>query len=64
MPRISASTDDVEEIVALERLSLPDAEQSQMLQKLKQARTDLDDGVCATQRMLQERCKVHENASV
>ena len=53
-----------EEIVALERLSLPDAEQSQMLQKLKQARTDLDEGVSATQRMLQERCKVRDGVLV
>jgi hypothetical protein len=35
-----------------------------MLHKLKQAGMDLDEGIRATQRMLQERCKVRERASV
>jgi hypothetical protein len=44
-----------ENIDALERLSHRDPEQAQMLQKLKQALTDLREGIPATERMLEER---------
>ncbi len=47
-------------IEALERLSERNPEQVQMLQMLKQALTDLREGIPATQRMVQERCKVRE----
>jgi hypothetical protein len=49
---------------ALERLSDPDPQQVQMLQKLKQALGDLQEGVASTRRMVLERCKVREGASV
>jgi hypothetical protein len=51
-------------INALERLSDPDPQQAQMLQRLKQALRDLQEGIEATRRMLQERCKVRENVSI
>jgi hypothetical protein len=53
-----------ENIDALERLSERDPEQIQMLQKLKQTREDLREGVESTRRMLFERCKIREGASV
>lgn len=51
-------------INALERLSDPHPQQAQMLQKLKQALRDLQEGIEATRRMLLGRCKVRENVSI
>ena len=51
-------------IDALERLSDPDPQQAQMLQKLARALEDLRAGIEATRRMLQERCKVRESVSI
>ena len=53
-----------ENIVALERLSNRDPAQVQMLEKLTQALHDLREGIAATRRMVLERCKVREGASV
>ena len=49
-------------INALERLSDPDPQQAQMLQKLKRALRDLQEGIEATRRMVQERCKVQRKS--
>jgi hypothetical protein len=54
----------IENIVSLERLNDRDHEQVQMHEKLGRALRDLREGVEATRRMLQERCKVREGASV
>ena len=51
-------------INALERLSDPDPQQAQMLQKVKMALRDLQEGIEATRRMLLVRCKVRENVSI
>ena len=51
-------------INALEGLSDPDPQQAEMLQKLKQALLNLQEGIEATRRMLQGRCKVRENVSI
>jgi hypothetical protein len=51
-------------IDALERLSDPDPQQAQMHQKLMRALRDLQEGIEATRRMLQERCKVREKVSI
>ncbi len=53
-----------ENIVALERLSNRNPEQAQMLQKLTQALHDLREGIEATRRMVLDRCKIRESASV
>ncbi len=53
-----------ESIVTLERLTDRDPEQVQQLQKLKQAFQDLQEGVGSTRRMLLERCKLRERASI
>ncbi len=53
-----------DKINSLERLSDRDPEQVQMLQRLKRALTDLREGIPATQRLLQERCKVRQGASL
>jgi hypothetical protein len=47
-------------IEALERLNYRDPEQVQTLEKLKRALTDLREGISATQRMLEERCKARK----
>ncbi len=47
-------------IEALERLSERDPEQVQMLQMAKQALADLREGIEATKRLLQERCKLRD----
>ena len=52
-----ALTDNV---IALERLSDPDPRQALMRDKLNQALRDLREGVEATRRMVQERCKMRE----
>jgi hypothetical protein len=49
---------------ALERLCDPDPQDAQMRDKLKQALRDLREGMEATRRMVQERCRVRETASV
>ena len=50
----------IADIEALERLSERNPEQVQMLQISKQALTDLREGIPATQRMVQERCKTRQ----
>ena len=50
----------VDNINLLERLSNPDPRQAQMPDKLNQALRDLREGVEATRRLVQERCKVRE----
>jgi hypothetical protein len=52
-----------ENIVALERLSR-NPEQVQMLQKMKQAQRDLQEGIEATRRMILDRCKMREHVPV
>jgi hypothetical protein len=47
-------------INALERLSDPDPQQAEMLQRLKQALRDLQESIGATRRMLQERLSTPE----
>jgi hypothetical protein len=47
----------LDEINRLERLSHPDPQESQMREKLNQALRDLREGVEATRRLVQERCK-------
>jgi hypothetical protein len=47
-----------ESISTLERLSYRDPEQVRTLEKLKEALTDLREGIPASQRMVRERCKV------
>ena len=54
----------MESIEALEALGHRDAEQVRMLEMSKQALTDLREGIPATQRMLQERCRVRERGTV
>jgi hypothetical protein len=54
----------VDNITLLERLSNPDPQQAQMRDNLNQALRDLREGVEATRRMVQERCKIRERASV
>jgi hypothetical protein len=54
----------IENIDVLERLSDRDPEQIQMHQKLKQGLRELKEGVEATKRMVLERCRVRESASV
>jgi hypothetical protein len=54
----------IDEINRLERLSDPDPQQAQMRDKLNQALRDLREGVEATRRLVQERCKIRERASV
>jgi hypothetical protein len=54
----------INDIELLNGLSVRSPEQVQMHAKLKQAIQDLREGVEATRRMLQERCKVRERASV
>ncbi len=49
-----------ENIDTLERLNDRNPEQAQMLQRLKQALTDLREGIPATQRMARDRCKMRE----
>jgi hypothetical protein len=49
-----------ESIGSLERLNDRNPAQVQMLQKLKQALTDLREGIPATQQMVRERCKVRD----
>jgi hypothetical protein len=49
---------------ALERLTDPNPQDAQMHDTLKQALRDLRGGVEATRRMVLERCKVREPASV
>ncbi len=44
----------------LERLSDRSPEQAQMLQKLAQARNDLQEGIEATRRMVLDRCRMRE----
>jgi hypothetical protein len=56
-----ALTDNID---ALERLSDPDPQQAQTHQKLTRALRDLQEGIEATRRMLQERCKVREKVSI
>ncbi len=53
-----------EEINALERLSILNPRQVEMHGKLKQAVRDIREGVAATGRALQERCRVREHVSV
>ncbi len=50
-------------INSLERLSNLNSEQAQMLEALKRMLGDLEEGISATQRMLQERCRVRERVS-
>ena len=54
----------MDDIGSLERLTDPSPEQAQMHEKLKQALKELREGVEATKRMVQERCKTREHASV
>ncbi len=51
-------------IDALERLSDRDPEQAQMLERLKQALTDLREGIPATRRMVRDRCEIREGVFV
>ncbi len=51
-------------ISSLERLDYRDPHQVQMLQTLTQARKDLREGVEATKRLVRERCKIREGATV
>jgi hypothetical protein len=53
-----------EGINALERLNSRNAEQVQMLQKMKQGLRDLQEGIGATRRMVRERCKMREAVPV
>jgi hypothetical protein len=53
-----------ESVDALERLSDRNQEQVEMLETLKRALLDLREGVEATRRMVQERCKAREHVSV
>ncbi len=53
-----------ENIDSLERLSERDPQQVQQLQKLTQAFRDLQEGAGSTRRMLLERCKERERASI
>ncbi len=52
------------DITELERLSILNSQQVEMHGKLKQALRDLRQGLSATRRALQERCKVREYVSV
>jgi hypothetical protein len=54
----------VDNIDLLERLSDPDPQRAQVRDKLKEALRDLREGVEATRRLAQERCKVRERLSV
>ena len=58
-----AETALIEEIDALERLSDRDAQQVKMRAKLKQALKDVQEGIAATRRAVQERCKVRQAVS-
>ena len=48
---------------ALERLSDRDAQQVKMRAKLKQALKDVQEGIAATRRAVQERCRVRQAVS-
>lgn len=51
-------------ISALESLRERDPQQVQMHQKLTQALRDLREGIEATKRMVQERCRTHERSAL
>ncbi len=53
-----------ENIDALEKLTAPDAQQSQIHQTLTKALGDLPEGVEATRRMVLDRCKIRERVNV
>jgi hypothetical protein len=53
-----------ENINTLQRLTAPDAQQSQMHQTMSKALEDLEEGLQATRRMVLDRCKMRESASV
>ena len=52
-----------EDITALEQVSVRNPQQVQMHGKLRQAVRDLPEGVAATRRAVQERCKVRQAVS-
>ncbi len=53
-----------ENIAALERLNERSPEQARMLEKLTKALADLREGTEATRRIVLDRCKMRERASV
>ncbi len=53
-----------ENIDALDRLTAPNGQQSQMNQNMTKAVADLREGLEATRRMVLDRCKMREGVSV
>ncbi len=61
-PFDSAETTLTSEIDALDRLTAPNAQQSQMHQNMTKALADLREGIEATRRLILDRCRVRESA--